>query len=229
VSPQLDGRQGRRNGGEKLLYIQFGNLGLLERVSYTGVCKKWSDSNTTCNRTFPPNLDVLTVVLQDLNLPINATLLADTTYGARGSFSSLSQAASALIITSILWTVLIFGLVQALPTKFQVQILPLVVFLTMSISAWVIYNSIFYTQLHSSAQTPAVVGGAGFWVFLVYVVCTLLITPVTSFWVLIACLFLIVCFFIFLWLCFICFMIMLACFLGGGETEQERREREGYP
>jgi hypothetical protein len=190
-------------------------------VSYTGVCKKWSDSNTTCNRTFPPNLDVLTVVLQDLNLTTNVSLLADTTSGAHGSFSSLSQAASALIITSLIWSFLIFGLVQVIPTKFQVQILPLLVLLSLSISAWVIYNYIFYTQLHSSVETPAVIGGAGFWVFLVYVVCTLLITPVTTFWVLIACLFLIICFVILVWICFICFMAMLACVMGGGETEQE--------
>jgi hypothetical protein len=226
--------RGRGNGKEKLLCIEFGNLGLFKRVSYVGVCRKWSDSNTTCDRTFPPNLDITQVILQDIRLNSNISLPANTTSDTNESFPSLSKAASALIITSLIWCFLIFGLIQIMPTEFYVQILPLLAFVSLSISAWVIYNYIFYNQVRvynsglavSSAGNTAVVGGPGFWVFLVYLICTLVITPVTSFWLLMIILFLIICFLIFVWLCFLCCMALLA-FAGTGETETERRRRLG--
>jgi hypothetical protein len=180
------------------------------------------------------------VILQDLRLTINASLLTNAASGIQESFPALSKAASALIITSLIWTTLIFGLIQVMPTKFIVQIIPLLVLLSLSIFAWVIYNYIFYKQFaiyqselaNSSAGNPAVVGGAGFWVFLVYVLCTILITPVTSFWFLVTCLFLVICFIILMWICFMCMLAMVACILGGGggggtETEMERIQRLG--
>jgi hypothetical protein len=190
-------------------------------VSYVGVCRKWSDSNTTCDRAFPPNLDVSMVILKDLRLTSNVSLLADTASGTHESFPTLSKAAVALIITSLIWSLLVFGLVQVMPTEFYVQILPLLVNLSLSISAWVIYNYVFYEQFNSPANPPVVTGGAGFWVFLVYLLCTLLITPVTTFWVLVTCLSLIIGFLILVWICIICFMAMVACMLGGGEEEGE--------
>jgi len=86
------------------------------------------------------------VILQDLRLTPNASLLTDAASGIQRSLPALSKAASAPIITSIIWSTLIFGLIQVMPTKFIVQILPLVVLLCLSISAWVIYNYISYKQ-----------------------------------------------------------------------------------
>jgi len=116
-----------------------------------------------------------------------------------------------------------------MPTKFIVQILPLVVLLCLSISAWVIYNYIFYKQFAiyhselagSSAGISAVIGGAGFWVFLVYVLGTIPITPITSFWFLATCLFLVICFIVMMWIYFMCMLAMVACILGGGREETE--------
>lgn len=115
-----------------------------------------------------------------------------------------------------------------MPTKLSAHIIPLLVLLTLSFSAWGVYNYVFFKQVvlykseleASSATTPAVVVGPGFWVFSAYVVCTLLMTPVTAFWTLVAALVIITCVIIFLWICWICFKCALVCLAAMGTRTQ---------
>lgn len=182
---------------------------------YLGVCRKWSDSNTTCNRTFPPSLDIPLAILQDLrNTSNTSTLTADLISGHRKAYSVPAKAASALIITSLIWSVLILALIQALPTHFVYQIIPLMLMLALSLSAWAVYNEIFFTQAAYYSvdlkvllrENNAIVLGAGFWVFIAYAFCTLFITPITAFWSVVCFLTLVTITLVLIWLTWICIM-----------------------
>jgi hypothetical protein len=190
---------------------------------HLGVCRKWSDTNTTCNRTFPPDFDIPQVILQDLNNTSNGSLTAAIESVTNNSFSTWSKAASALIVTSLIWTVLVFGLVQFSPTGFHIQLVPLVILITLSLSSWSLYTNIFVKSLDLFSSlavdpTAGILPGTGYWLFIAYVFCTLMVTPITAFWTLIVVLFLLYCLYIALWVSFAVFAIVLACCGGGGDT-----------
>jgi hypothetical protein len=134
--------------------------------------------------------------------------------GHRKAYSVPAKAASALIITSLIWSVLILVLIQALPTHFVYQIIPLMLMLALSLSAWAVYNEIFFTQAAYYSvdlkvllrENNAIVLGAGFWVFIVYAFCTLFITPITAFWSVVCFLTLVTLVLVFIWLTWICIM-----------------------
>jgi hypothetical protein len=183
-----------------------------------GVCKKWSDSNTTCNRTFPPSLDIPLAILQDLKNSTNTSHLATgLVSGHRKDYSAPAKAASALMVTAVIWIVIIISLVQIVPTNFIVQIIPLLIMLALALSAWAVYNEIFFTQaayysvdLKVSLQENAIVLGPGFWVFIAYAICTLFITPITAFWSVVCFLTVGAIFLVLVWLFFVCLLAMCA-------------------
>jgi hypothetical protein len=208
---------------EESFSFEIQKFWLIQMLLYKGVCRKWSDTNTTCDRTFPPNFDIPQVILQDLNYTSNGSLTAAIESVTNNSFSTWSKAASALIVTSLIWTVLVFVLVQFSPTGFHIQHIPLVILITLSLSSWSLYTNIFVKSLELFSSlavdpTAGVLPGTGYWLFIAYVLCTLMVTPITAFWTLIVVLFLLYCLFIALWVSFAVLGIVFACCAGGGDT-----------
>jgi hypothetical protein len=132
------------------------------------------------------------------------------------------------MVTSLIWAVVVLALVQVMPTNLLVHIIPILILLVLSFSSWGIYQYVFYKQVAvynpglavSSAGSSPLTVGAGFWVFSVYIICTLLVTPVTAFWTLVACMILLICALIFLYLCWTAFKIMMICLAAAGSGQQ---------
>lgn len=108
--------------------------------------------------------------------------------------------------------------------------------LALALSAWAVYNEIFFTQAAYYSvnlkvmlrQDNAIVLGAGFWVFIAYAICTLLITPITAFWSVVCFLTLVTIAFVLAWLFFVCLLAMIGS-AGGGKSTNNNNYGGTYP
>jgi hypothetical protein len=205
--------------------------------SLTGCCRVYANNSKQCTKGFAQSPDILTTILTDINAlsntsdPISSADIKGPTFASmRSSYVTTSKAYTAIITTSIVWTLIATIFVNIFASNSLYHLFLTIPGVTMAVVGAAMYTwctMIQFGAYELSENYAAMAFGPGAFLLWAWMICIMLLTPLTAMISIVVVLALLL---IMLWIMFLCAICVLACFGcgGGGGNQNDDPYNPGY-
>jgi hypothetical protein len=200
--------------------------------SVAGCCRIYTNASKICRKSFPQNPDILVIVVDDINrlVVLNSSTDLDSLVSipfspTHKAYITTSKVYTGLIISGVVWALISSIFISVFASKNLHHLLftipgAIVAAGGTAIFTWCIVEQIFHYQLNSASS--AISFGPGSFILWTWMVCVLLLTPLTA---MISIIVVLALFFIVLWIVFACIVCVLSC-VGSGENQKNQKDQQ---
>ncbi|KAE8442900.1 hypothetical protein EG329_002572 [Mollisiaceae sp. DMI_Dod_QoI] len=203
---------------------------------FSGCCRVYANGSKHCIKAFPQSLDILTTILTDINAlsnssdTIDAVSLRGPNFASmQSSYISTSKAYTAVITTAFVWTIIATIFINIFASKSLYHLYFTIPGVILAVGSTAVFTWCIVIQLGAyelSENYAAISFGPGAFLLWVWMICVMLLTPLTA---MISIIVVLALFLVMLWIAFLCAICVLAMAAGAGGGNQNDQDQYPYP